>query len=66
MDEFRNQSIEELKVLHKEESRKLFDMVNAIRATKKTEKPHLISAKRKEIARLLTALKEKELAGAKK
>lgn len=59
--EYRNQSIEELKVLHKEECRNLFDLVNNVRATKKTEKPHLIPAKKKQIAQLLTILREKEL-----
>lgn len=57
--EYRNQSIEELEALHREEKRNLFDLINSVRATKKAEKPHLIGAKKKDIARLLTVLREK-------
>lgn len=60
-EELRNQSVEELKALHRDACRSLFDLVNAVRSTKKSEKPHLIFHKKKDIARILTILREKEL-----
>ncbi len=58
--DLRNQSIQELNALVREEKRNIFDLVNSVRASKKAEKPSLIGAKRKDIARLLTVIKEKE------
>ncbi|MDR3624049.1 MAG: 50S ribosomal protein L29 [Chlamydiales bacterium] len=60
-EDLRNQNVGELKALHRDENRNLFDLVNMVRSTKKSEKPHLIGAKKKEIARILTVLREKEL-----
>lgn len=57
--DYRNQSIQELEAQLKDEKRNLFDLVNNVRLTKTAEKPHLINAKRKDIARLLTVLREK-------
>jgi ribosomal protein L29 len=57
--DYRNQSIQELEAQYRDEKRSLFDLVNTVRASKNAEKPHLINAKRKDIARLLTVLREK-------
>jgi large subunit ribosomal protein L29 len=61
-DKFRDMSDEELEATYGELNKELFSLKNDIRHTKKTEKPHLIQEKRKEIARLLTIQHEKQLA----
>jgi ribosomal protein L29 len=59
--EMRDQSLEELTVRVKEARSALFEMRNQRRATKKLEQPHLMTLKRREIARLLTVKREKQL-----
>ncbi|MEI6531209.1 MAG: 50S ribosomal protein L29 [Chlamydiota bacterium] len=56
----RDQTIAELKELHKEEERKLFDLINENRVNKKLDKPHRIGAAKKRIARILTVTLEKQ------
>lgn len=58
--ELREQTVAELKLLHKEEERKLFDLINENRVNKKLDKPHRMRAARKRIARILTVTLEKE------
>lgn len=60
--DFRDMSIEELDATHQELCKELFIAKNKIRQEKKSEKPHLVSHAKKEIARLLTVLREKQLA----
>lgn len=60
-DNLKSNSIEELGVLHVDAKKALFNLINEVKSTKKIEKPHLIRAKKKEIARILTVLREKEL-----
>lgn len=60
-DVLRNNSIEELRVMHVDAKKAMFDLINELKSSKKLDKPHLIPAKRKEIARILTVLREKEL-----
>ncbi len=55
------QSVVELKELLKDNRRKLFETVNKLHMEKKTDKPHLARAIRKDIARILTVLRQKEL-----
>lgn len=59
--EFRDQSLEELEATHRDLRQKLFQLVNELRHEKKLEKPHLIRQTKKEIARLLTVINEKQL-----
>lgn len=60
--EMRDQSFEELEA-HLNDSRKaLFELVNAVRLSKKADKPHLITQTKKEIARLHTVITEKQAA----
>jgi ribosomal protein L29 len=61
-NELKDQTVAELKALHLEESRKLFDVVNEMKTTKKIEKTHRIGESKKRIARILTALRQKEKA----
>lgn len=49
--------VEQLMVVRKE----LFDFFNEERLTKKVDKPHLKGQKRREIARILTELRAKQL-----
>jgi large subunit ribosomal protein L29 len=59
--EFQDLAFEELQAQLKEARAELFEMRNQIGATKKVEKPHLIGQKRKEIARMLTVMRQKQV-----
>ncbi|MCK4934758.1 MAG: 50S ribosomal protein L29 [Simkaniaceae bacterium] len=63
-EEILNQSVEELNVQAKTLSRELFDLTNQLKVLRKLEKPHLLIEKRKDRARVLTALRHKQLQGA--
>jgi large subunit ribosomal protein L29 len=58
--EFRDLSLAELEAAHLEARKSLFELVNQAHREKKVEKPHRIREKRKEIARLLTVITEKQ------
>lgn len=60
--DLRKQSNEELKEMCIQLSREIFDLVNELSITRKVEKPHLIRQKKKERARVLTVLQEKNVA----
>lgn len=60
--ELRDLSIDELQANYQDTKKELFRLVNDARISKKTEKPHLIQGKKKEIARILTVMHEKQLA----
>ena len=57
--ELREQSSEELDLLLHDTKKELFALRNELRETKKLEQPHLITEKRRQIARILTVLCEK-------
>lgn len=59
--DLRAQSVVELQELLKENRKKLFETVNKLHMEKKSDQPHLGRAIRKEIARILTVLREIEL-----
>lgn len=59
MQELRNMSEIDLKKQYTELSKEIFELVNELRVTRKLEKPHLLSAAKKQRARVLTALNEK-------
>ena len=59
-NELRDMSEDELLVLHTDTRKELFHLKNMIKETKKMEKPHLLRLKRKEIARMLTVITEKQ------
>ncbi len=61
--DLRDQSQEELQAIYDESCKKLFGLVNEFKSQKKREKPHEIKHARKDIARLLTVLSEKNRAG---
>lgn len=60
--DFRDMAIEELEMIFKELSKELYELVNERKRAKKLEKPHLLREKRREKARLLTIMHEKQLA----
>lgn len=60
--ELRDQSLEELEARLSDSRKSLFELINAVKFTKKAEKPHLIPQTKKEIARLLTVITEKRAA----
>lgn len=59
--EFRDQSAEELKALYQDLSKELFQLRNEMKVTRKMEKPHLVRGKKKDRARVMTILREKEI-----
>ncbi|MBS0603769.1 MAG: 50S ribosomal protein L29 [Verrucomicrobia bacterium] len=59
--EYRDQSQEELKALYQDLSKELFQLRNEMKVTRKMEKPHLVRIKKKDRARVMTILREKEL-----
>ena len=60
--DYRDQTIEELEAACQDVRKALFTLVNQQKQTKKSEKPHLVRQKRKDIARLLTVITEKQSA----
>ncbi len=60
--ELRDQSPDELKALYQDLSRELFQLRNEMKITRKMEKPHLVRIKKKDRARAMTILREKEMA----
>jgi len=59
MDELKNQGKEELKTLYQDLSKEIYGLKCELRITRKTEKPHLLREKKKDRARVLTALQQK-------
>lgn len=60
-NEFRDQSVEELIARQNDLRKEIFEMRNKHSQEKKLEKPHQLRELRKDLARLLTILREKEL-----
>lgn len=60
--EFRDQTPQELKAMVQDLSKELFQLRNERKVTRKIEKSHLLREKKKDRARILTVLREKEMA----
>ncbi len=56
---FKDCSSDELRALYRDLSRELFDINNELSLSRKLEKPHRLKAKKRERARVLTALHQK-------
>lgn len=54
-----NQSEEDLKGIYKDLCREIFELKNEQRVSRSVEKPHLVKEKKKDRARILTALRQK-------
>ena len=59
---YRNQSIEELLAILSDTRKEKFNLVNEYGMTRKASQSHIIRQKKKDIARILTLLSEKEKA----
>ncbi|MGB7977620.1 MAG: 50S ribosomal protein L29 [Chlamydiales bacterium] len=57
--EWRDQSVQELKIHAHDLDREIFGLRNELATQRRLEKPHLIKAKRKEKARILTIISQK-------
>lgn len=58
--DLRDMSVEELESALQELSRELFNLNNEFKISKKAEQPHRLREKRRDRARLLTVLTEKQ------
>lgn len=58
----RDQTIEELEATIQETRKELYLLNNEKKQTKKLKTPHLLRVKKKDIAKLLTVIREKQLA----
>lgn len=58
--DYRDQSVEELRALYQDLSKELFQLRNEMKITRKMEKPHLLREKKKDRARVMTILREKQ------
>lgn len=59
-DKLRDMTVPELDVVLSDLNKELYELVNQQRREKKLEKPHLLRLKRKDKARLLTIMHEKQ------
>lgn len=59
--ELRDQTVEELKILKKDLAKEVFDLRNELNVHRKLPQPHLIKEKKRDRARVLTVLSEKEV-----
>ena len=59
--ELRDQTTDELKAIYQDLSKELFLMRNEMKVTRKIEKAHVVREKKKDRARVMTILREKEL-----
>ncbi len=59
MEDLKNQSNEELKNIQHSLSREIYGLKCELKINRKTEKPHLLREKKKDRARVLTALQQK-------
>lgn len=60
--EFRDQTVEELEALELDKRKELFEIINKRAREKKMDNPMKVRALKKDIARILTVRREKELA----
>lgn len=60
--ELRDKSVEDLEASYNDTRKELFYLRNKMQHDKKLDQPHLLRMKRREIARLLTILHEKQSA----
>ncbi|KAF3361554.1 50S ribosomal protein L29 [Chlamydiales bacterium STE3] len=61
-NELRDQSVQELQALLGDKKAGLFELKNKLQREKKADKPHELNNLKKDIARIHTILREKELA----
>jgi len=57
--DLRNEAKEELQAMALELAREIFELKNELKLNRKLEKPHLLTQKKKDRARVLTIISEK-------
>lgn len=60
MKDLKDQSVEELETQVRDLAKEIYDLKCEIRITRKVEKPHMVREKKRDRARLLTVLRQKE------
>ena len=60
--DLRDQTIAELVAQVEDKRRTLFDLINSFKTAHKLDKPHLVRETKKDIAKLLTIINEKQFA----
>jgi len=60
MKDLKNQAVEELEAQVRDLSKEIYDLKCEMRITRKVEKPHMVREKKRDRARLLTVLRQKE------
>ncbi len=58
--ELKDQTESELKLAFRDLSKEIFNLTNELRLARKLEKPHLLREKKRDRARILTVLRQKE------
>ncbi len=58
--DLRDQTVEELKALVNDKRKELFHLINSFKTAHKLDQPHLVRETKKDIARLLTIINEKQ------
>lgn len=59
MKELQDQSTDELRALFQDLSKEIFEHKNEISTTRKIDKPHLVGAKKRTRARILTIMNQR-------
>ncbi len=62
-NELINLSDDELKAQYDDICRDIFELINELRVSRKLEKPHQLKEKKKDRARILTVLRQKQSKG---
>lgn len=58
-----NQSLEEVEAQYEDLCREIFELMNELKLTRKLDKPHLIREKKRDRARVLTILRQRNMKG---
>ncbi len=53
-------TVEDLKIKHEELNAEIFELLNELRVSRKLEHPHMLKEKKKDRARILTVLRQKQ------
>ena len=56
---FKDQSVGELRALYHDLSKEIFELRSEVSISRKLEKPHMVKKKKRDRARVLTALRQK-------
>ena len=56
---FKDQSVEELRAQYHDLSKEIYDLRSEVSINRKLEKPHMVKRKKRDRARVLTALRQK-------